>query len=326
MAKKELQNKQVKILKMRNVFFKLLHLAYLLNSGWVFAQTALPGVAVGRIERIENFTSRFVGNRCIDVWLPEGYSAKEKYAVLYMHDGQMLFDSAITWNKQAWNVDDSSAALMKRIPNKKWIVVGVHNAGPNRHREYFPQQVFYAMKKEARDSISAQLGRAGRNKGDFKPSSDEYLKFLVKELKPFIDKKYAVHRDAGNTFIAGSSMGGLISVYAVCQYPKVFGGAACLSSHWPGSFDLKNNAFPNAMLDYLGKKLPLPGRNRFYFDCGDQTLDSMYGPLQDKVDQVFADKGYGKGQYESKRFAGENHSEQAWSKRLGEVLGFLFGR
>ena len=326
MAKKELQNKQVKILKMRNVFFKLLHLAYLLNSGWVFAQTALPGVAVGRIERIENFTSRFVGNRCIDVWLPEGYSAKEKYAVLYMHDGQMLFDSAITWNKQAWNVDDSSAALMKRIQSKKWIVVGVHNAGPNRHREYFPQQVFYAMKKEARDSISAQLGRAGRNKGDFNPDSDAYLKFLVKELKPFIDKKYAVHRDAEYTCIAGSSMGGLISVYAVCQYPKVFGGAACLSTHWPGSFDLKNNAFPSAMLDYLNKKLPVPGRNRFYFDCGDQTLDSMYGPLQDKVDKVFEDKGFGKDQYESKRFAGENHSEQAWSRRLGEVLGFLFRR
>ena len=130
------------MLKMRNVLFRLLHLAYLLNSGWVFAQTALPGVAVGRIERIENFTSRFVGNRCIDVWLPDGYSAREKYAVLYMHDGQMLYDPAQSWNKQAWDIDDVAAGIITKNDIKDFIVVGIWNSGQTRHQEYFPQKPF----------------------------------------------------------------------------------------------------------------------------------------------------------------------------------------
>ena len=76
--------------------------------------------------------------------------------------------------------------------------------------------------------------------------SDAYLKFLVTELKPFIDSTFSVATDRSNTFIAGSSMGGLISMYAVCEYPAVFGGAACLSTHWPGIFTAENNPIPEA--------------------------------------------------------------------------------
>ena len=74
-----------------------------------------------------------------------------------------------------------------------------------------------------------------------KIQSDNYLKFLVKELKPFIDSSFSTLKDQQNTFIAGSSMGGLISMYAICEYPLVFGGAACLSTHWPGIFTMINN-------------------------------------------------------------------------------------
>ena len=310
--------------KMQSVILKLLNWAFMLSAGSVCAQSDYPAVAAGRIDRIEVLRSRYIGSRFIDVWLPEGYNDGEKYAVLYMQDGQMLFDSSQTWNRQAWNIDDSSAALMKHLNVKKWIVVGIYNGGNNRHREYFPGKPFKYMNRVQRDSITAQLKQAGRVSGEFKPLSDAYLKFLVKVLKPHIEKKYSVYTNPENTFIGGSSMGGLISLYAVCKYPAVFGGAACLSTHWPGSFQLQNNYFPLAMQKYLNKKLPKPGRHRFYFDCGDQTLDSMYGLLQDRVDSVFLKMGYDSTNFKSLRFVGANHSERAWSMRLRYPLEFLF--
>ncbi len=81
--------------------------------------------------------------------------------------------------------------------------------------------------------------------------SDEYLKFLVKELKPFVDKNYSTYTDAPHTFMMGSSMGGLISMYAICEYPEVFGGAICMSTHWPGIFVSENNPIPLAFQNYL---------------------------------------------------------------------------
>ena len=115
-----------------------------------------------------------------------------------------------------------------------------------------------------------------------KVNSDNYLKFIVKELKPFVDKNFSVSSDKANTFIAGSSMGGLISLYAICEYPDVFEGAACLSTHWPGVFNADHNPIPKAFMDYLKKHLPDPKTHKIYFDYGDQTLDAMYGPFQNR--------------------------------------------
>lgn len=85
--------------------------------------------------------------------------------------------------------------------------------------------------------------------------SDRYLEFLVKELKPFIDRNFSTRPDRSNTFIAGSSMGGLISLYAICEYPETFGGAACLSTHWPVLYSTENNPLPDALRRYM-KKTP----------------------------------------------------------------------
>ena len=150
-----------------------------------------------------------------------------------------------------------------------------------------------------------------------------YLQFLVTEVKPFIDKTFSTKKDQKNTFVAGSSMGGLISMYAICEYPKVFGGAACLSTHWPGTFSSNNNPIPNAFVAYLKKKLPNPKDHKIYFDYGDQTLDAMYKPLQEKVDVVMKAKGFTNKNWETKFFPGENHSEVAWAKRLDIPLLFL---
>jgi enterochelin esterase-like enzyme len=118
-------------------------------------------------------------------------------------------------------------------------------------------------------------------------------------------------------------MGGLISMYAICEYPNIFGGAACLSTHWPGIFSLENNPVPAAFVYYLKTHLPNPKKNKFYFDYGDQTLDALYPPLQKKVDEVMKTKGFTEKNWITKFFPGENHSEQAWNKRFWEPMFFL---
>ncbi|WP_333877185.1 alpha/beta hydrolase [Flavobacterium sp.] len=277
----------------------------------------------GTIQRFENFESRYIPSRNIDVWLPDGYSADEKYAVLYMHDGQMLFDANTTWNKQAWEVDEVAWKLNADGKVKKFIVVGIWNIQEKRHPEYFPQKPYENLTAVQKDTITAQLQKAGRTKEIFKPYSDLYLKFLVTELKPFIDKRFSTATDKDNTFIAGSSMGGLISLYAICEYPEVFGGAACLSTHWPGIFAVENNPIPDAFYAYLREKLPNPKTHRIYFDYGDQTLDALYPPLQQKADGLMREKGFTETQWITRYFPGKNHSEEAWAERLHIPMEFL---
>jgi enterochelin esterase-like enzyme len=171
-------------------------------------------VSTGTIQRIENFTSNYVDSRNVDVWLPNGYSNTQKYAVLYMHDGNMLYDAETTWNKQSWEVDEVAGKLIQEGKTKKFIVVGVWNNGQKRHPEYFPQKPYESLSPIQKDTITAQLQKAGRTKEVFQPISDLYLKFLVTELKPYIDEHFSTLKDKSNTVIAGSSMGGLISMYA----------------------------------------------------------------------------------------------------------------
>lgn len=310
-------------MRFNTIVFILLSIVLMQSYG----QT-LPKVTSGKIERIENFQSKYVTARNIDVWLPEGYSSQSKYAVLYMHDGQMIYDSEAeaAWNKQSWDVEDAIIELSKNNQIKKTIVVGVWNGGVTRHKDYFPQKPFESLSLAEQDTVSSQLRKVGIAKKDFKPISDNYLKFLVKELKPMIDKKYAVYTNKENTFVMGSSMGGLISFYAISEYPKVFGGAACLSTHWPGTFTLDNNSVPSAFLNYLKKKLPCPKNHKMYFDCGNATLDALYPDIQKKVDEVMKKKGYTNSNWSTQYFPGENHSENAWKKRVHIPLKFLLNK
>ncbi len=300
---------------------KIVFLFMILAAATACAQ--LPAVSSGSIKRIDSFSSKYITARNVDIWLPGNYNPKNKYAVLYMHDGQMLFDSSTTWNHTAWEVDDVVGKLLKEKKIRNVIVVGIWNGGATRHPDYFPQQPYEAMTQAEKDTVTAQLQRAGRTKELFKPVSDNYLQFLVKELKPHIDTTYSTLAGKAGTFIAGSSMGGLISMYAICEYPDVFGGAACLSTHWPGTFSMDRNPVPSAFIEYLKKKLPDPKQHKIYFDYGDQTLDALYPPLQKKVDAVMKAKGFDKRSWITRFFPGENHSEQAWSKRLDIPLIFL---
>jgi enterochelin esterase-like enzyme len=222
----------------------------------ILASAQLPQVSSGKLVRHPSFASKYVTARHVDVWLPDGYDGKTPFDVLYMHDGQMLYDSNTTWNKTDWQVDETLTKLMAEKKIRPCIVVGVWNGGVTRHPDYFPQKPFESMSSIEKDTVTAQLQRAGRTNEVFQPNSDNYLKFLVEELKPFIDSAYKTNGGQAHTFVAGSSMGGLISMYAICEYPEVFGGAACLSTHWPGVFTVENNPVPAAFFKYMKSHLP----------------------------------------------------------------------
>jgi enterochelin esterase-like enzyme len=284
----------------------------------------LPAVAAGSFKRFENFQSKYVEVRNVDVWLPEGYSNKIKYPVIYMQDGQMLFDSTSTWNHKDWGVDEVASQLIKEKKVKPFIVVGIWNTGSKRHIEYTPQKPFEGLPQARQDSFF----KANRKNGHSifavdKIQSDQYLKFLVEEVKPFIDKTFSVITAPSGTFTAGSSMGAMISLYAICEYPKVFGGAACLSTHWPVVFTMQDNPYPDAMFAYLKTHLPSPASHRIYFDHGTETLDALYPPLQKKADDILKGKGFTTANWMTKEFPGADHSEASWKQRLHFPLEFL---
>ncbi len=277
-------------------------------------EAPFPKVTSGTIERIETFSSEFVSARNVDVWLPEGYSESEKYTVLYMHDGQMLYDANTTWNKQEWGVDETMGKLIADDVIPPTIVVGIWNS-PNRHMDYFPKR---PMENLTAAEWAILDEEAKKQKQDpIRPDdidSDNYLKFIVQELKPYIDSVYATKTDAANTFIAGSSMGGLISMYAICEYPEIFSGAACLSTHWIGFHDFENTPVPAAFANYLEDNLPDTTDHKIYFDYGTKTLDAFYEPYQIAVDSVMVKKGFSENNWMTKKFPGENHSENAWKR------------
>lgn len=282
-------------------------------------------VTSGRVQRFPDFKSEYTAARTIDVWLPDGYSNQETYAVLYMHDGQGLYDPETTWNKQAWEVDETAGKLIATQQVQKFIVVGITSLPLTRHSDLFPQKPFESLSQKQQDSIYALNRNSGQRMFGTKVSSDNYLKFIVKELQPFIEHTFSVKTGKEHTFIAGSSMGGLISMYALCEYPDVFGGAACLSTHWPGIFSVANNPIPMAFMNYLRGNLPSPLTHKIYFDFGDQTLDALYEPLQKEVDLIMMAKGYGPKNWMTKKFPGTDHSEKAWAARLDIPLVFLLG-
>lgn len=285
----------------------------------IIAHAQIPVTVMGTIKLVESFASKYVPARTIAVWLPEDYDSTKKYAVLYMHDGQNLFDSTVTWNHEEWKVDETITKLTRQNKIRSCIVVGIWNMGNTRWNEYFPQKaVNYFSSADMNTFTTTYLKNPLQ--------ADDYLKFLVNELKPIIDKSFPTLTDRENTFIAGSSMGGLISLYAMCEYPNVFGGAACISTHWIGGWPPPVEYIPNGFYQYLNKELPSSKTHKIYFDYGTETLDQHYKPYQLEVDKIMTAKGYTSLSWITKEFIGENHSEKSWKKRLYIPIEFLLGK
>lgn len=213
--------------------------------------------------------------RRIWIYLPENYQASKKmYPVLYMQDGQNVFDDA-TSGFGEWGVDEALDSLGAK--HKEIIVVAIDNGGDKRLNEYSP----YDMEKY------------GKGEGD------QYVDFLVQTLKPFIDKHYRTKKDERNTFVAGSSMGGLISFYAILKYPEVFGGAGIFSPAFWITPQLKNIDPQKA------KKV----KGKIYFYAGGQESETMVPDMLYVFEQM---KKYSKAKMQTVIRAEGKHNEPTW--------------
>lgn len=260
--------------------------------------------------------------RTVDVWTPP--AAAEPLTVLYMHDGQNLFDPAQSYAGVTWGVAETLTRLLQagRIPPA--MVVGIHNV-PNRMGEYMPARAV-TRTAEARRLVQQDIDgwRAEVRKTDpdlatwTEPAftADDYLRFIVHDLKPFIDSTYPTRPGPAHTLIIGSSMGGLISAYAFCEYPDVFGRAGCLSTAWPVG--------GGVAVPWLEEALPAPHGRRIYFDYGTEGLDADYEPFQQRADAALHAAGYRPGvDCLTRKFPGHPHHESAWAERLPIPLEFL---
>jgi len=285
----------------------------------------VPRVAAGRIVDLGELRSKYAEPRRVVVWLPSTYRpGGPRHAVLYMHDGQNLFDKRTAGYGMEWQIDETLDRLIRQKKVRPTIVVGIWNT-PRRLREYVPSKAFAHLPRKYMEQVRGLYG------GD--PLSDGYLKFVAEELKPAIDKRFRVKSDRANTAIMGSSMGALISLYAIDEYPQVFGSAAMVSTHWPlllpanggkSVSDDEYEAVSSAFERYLDPALPDPRTHRLYFDHGTETLDAVYARYQKRVDAIVAKRGYRQGaNWISRNFPGQAHNEKSWAARVAIPLRFL---
>jgi predicted alpha/beta superfamily hydrolase len=253
-------------------------------------------VSSGQLRKHDQFRSRFLRNqRDLIVYLPPGYDEQphRRFPVLYLHDGQNLFDRATAFAGQDWNVQGAADHLIQAGQVEPLIVVGIYNTGKSRLHEYTPTK-------------SPKLG-GGR--------ADRYAKFLLQEVMPFIQNEYRALAAPSVTGIGGSSLGALVSLYFGLQYPQTFGkiGALSPSVWW----------HQRMILRFAAAATPQP-RPQIWLDIGTREGPKIV-PEVEQFRDVLLKKGWREGadlHYE--RVEGGEHNEAAWSQRIGRVLEFLY--
>jgi len=232
------------------------------------------------------------------VYLPPGYNAdlEQRYPVLYLHDGQNLFDSATAFAGNEWGLDELAEELISNREIEPLIIVGIYNAGAKRMDEY--------------THVRDRRGRGGRARG--------YAKLIVEDLKPFIDSEYRTLADPDNTGLGGSSLGGLATLYLALHFPQIFGKLIVMSpSVW-----WANRAILREVRKLRGKS-----QQKIWLDigtCEGQDPDACVKNAEDLRDALVG-KGW---QLERDlRFVedeGAGHDEKAWGFRMRNALKFLF--
>lgn len=253
--------------------------------------------SASQLHRHEGVHSEFLEHdRDVLVWLPPGYDTGEsrRHPVLYMHDGQNLFDPETAFRKgEHWRMGETAAELIEAGGIEPPIIVGICNTGEARVDEYTP-------------TGDRTLGGG---------LADDYGRMIIEELKPLIDRTYRTKPDAAHTGIGGSSLGGLVSLHLGFTHPAVFTKIAALSpSVWWGR---------KAILRTIREARSKP-KIRLWVDMG--TAEGRKG-LDDARLLKAALVGLGFTPDVDLHYAeyeGATHSEQAWSKRVGPMLEWLF--
>lgn len=288
----------------------------------------IPKISEGRIVAWPALDGGAAGKMTVWVWLPPGYDTNKavRYPVLYMHDGQNLFDRALTGYDQEWGMDEAIPRMVRRGDLRSWIVVGVQSPKA-RYHGLFPAKMLPLLPADFRERVETL---EGKERLPF--TSAAYLDFLVNTVKARVDRNFRTLRGQANTAVMGSSMGGLMSFYAMAEYPEVFGQAACVSMHLaladPTSKSIDHKvaakAAAAAFRQYLKTSRMRPGVNHLYIDHGSGTLDGSYGPYSDAVVPMLRAAGWKDGpSFEFRTYAGTEHNETAWRQRVDIPLAFL---
>lgn len=264
----------------------------------------------GRLVYWTDVPSEHLGpERHVEVWLPPGYdgSPDARYPVLYMSDGQNLFDPRIANTGVDWGVDEAVVRLAEKGVIPPVIVVGAWSTG-ERGPEYSPWH-----------------------------GAPDYARFLIEELKPRVDAEFRTLTGPEHTAVMGSSMGGLLSFYLVTHHPDVFGACGCISTHfplsekvWAGLITGKEPETPPDETPFVLRDieagLEVPEGARFWFDYGTEGLDAEYGPTHAAVREWLLGQGLVEGRdFVVREYEGANHNEASWRARLEDPLAFLFG-
>ena len=265
---------------------------------------------LGRLVYWTDVRSAFLGpTRHVEIWLPPGYDSatSTRYPVLYMSDGQNLFDPRIANTGVDWGVDEAVVRLVRRGVIPAIIVVGVWNSA-ERGPEYSPWQ-------RARD----------------------YARFLVDELMPRVNREFRTLTGPEHTAAMGSSMGGLLSFYLVAHHPEAFGACGCMSTAFVLSPAMVAQFFPGTVVAAPSDTTPyvihdiaagftVPKGTRYWFDYGTLGIDSTFGPTHAAVRAWLLGQNLVEGRdFVVRRYEGATHNEASWRARLDDPLTFLFG-
>ena len=256
----------------------------------------------GNIQQHAQFESRSLHNRRdVLVYLPPGYSRalRRRYPVLYLQDGQNMFDAATAFGGVEWGADETAQRSIQRKWIEPLIIVAVANTGNNRIHEYAP----------TRGVIETTATRTRRSRGGLR----RYGRFLIEELKPFIDRTYRTRPDGESTGLGGSSLGGLATLALGLWYPQVFSRLAVLSpSIW------WDECVICRMVDELPEKLPL----KIWLDTG--TEEPGWERARDLRDRL-VERGWRlDDDLQFTEVTGAGHSEGAWAARFESVLRYLY--
>jgi enterochelin esterase-like enzyme len=290
---------------------------HLLGAGAALAAVPLRAAESIQFTRHANLAGAGLAPRHVDVWVPPDADDGRPLPLLLMHDGQNLFAPASAYGGKTWQVAETVMAGMAAGTLPPMIVAGVWNTGAQRWGDYVPAPLLAALPAELAGRLQQQGGGPSR--------SAAYVAFLADTVLPLLRQHYPLA--PGRVTVMGSSMGGLASLNALMLRPDVFGGAGCLSTHWPvlAPTPADAPAISAGIASWLKTSLGPPKARKLWFDHGDQTLDQYYAPFQAGVDALLPRLGWQAGRdFASRAYPGAAHDEPSWAKRLADPLAFLF--